>query len=73
MKPSEQHPKMSVSFSGSSLPKLSLSPAINFEHASWLVVMDTDSLGEREPKNKTNEFDRSSLVSFPFHGLSGSL
>ena len=35
--------------------------AIIPERANWLVVMDSDSLGEQDPENKTNKFFRSLL------------
>ena len=73
MRPSEQRPELSVSFSGSCPPKLSLSLDINPECASRSVVMETDSLGEREPENETDNFGHYPLGSFLFLGLSGSL
>ena len=42
--PSEQRPKLFLSFSGSCPPKISLSTAINQEHVSWLAAMENDSL-----------------------------
>ena len=45
---SKQRPKLSVSFSSYRPPKLSVLPDINLERTSWLVVMETGSLVQRE-------------------------
>ena len=57
--PSDKRPELLLLFSGSCPPKPSFSPAINLEHASWLVVMETYSLGEQEMENRTDNFGRS--------------
>ena len=71
--PSKQLLKLLVLFSGFCPPKLSFSPAINPECASWSVLMENDSLGERELDNENEKFGHSSLGSFSFLGPSGCL
>ena len=70
---SKQRPNLSVSVSGSRLPKILFSPAINSERASLLVVMDFNILEEQDPENKTNNFRCSYLGSYSFLGPLGPL
>ena len=71
--PRDYWKKFSVSLYGSRPLKLSVSISINPERANWTVVMETDSLGGREPENKTDNFGRSSRWSFYLLGPSGSM
>ena len=59
--PSEERPKLLVSFSVSFSPKLSLSVTTDQLVCSWLIADKNDSLGGKEPENKTNNFERCSL------------
>ena len=60
----EERTKFSISFSVSRSSKLAISTDINLEHANWSVVMESASLGEREPKKETDKFGSLSLTSF---------
>ena len=73
LKTSKYRPKLLVLLCGYRPLKLSFSPAINPECASWLVLMETNSLIERNSENETNNFGRSSLKYFSLLVPSGSL
>ena len=61
MYPSEKRLKFSAQFSGSPSPKLSVSNTTDQVVRSGLIAMESASLEEQEPENKTDNFGRFSL------------
>ena len=58
---SEERPKLSVLFSGSCSPKLPVSITTDHLARSGLISSENDSLGGREPENKTDNSGYCSL------------
>ena len=71
--PSEERPKLSVSFYGYSPPKITFSIPINQSVHYELVVMENMILGRQETENETKNFGHCSLGSISFLGPPGSM